>query len=143
MLFGDQTASRSQRSPGRMTLASELFTICVFCGMLSALASAQAKPSADPGASDYQRGIAALQRGDLGAARAGFDKAVQANPRSAEAQSMLAQVLLRQGQGEEAIVHFRRVIELRPKLAAAHTQLGQAYETQGNLESAVAELRRS
>src|SRR5580658_5492299 len=140
MFLGDQATSRS---PGRMSLASELFTVCVFCGMLCAGASAQTKTPLVPWESDYQHGLAALQRGDLVAARAGFDKAVQANPRSAEAQSMLAQVLLRQGQVEEAIVHFRRVIELRPQQAVAHTQLGQAYETQGNFESAEEEFRRS
>ncbi len=56
---------------------------------------------------------------------------------------MLAQVLLRQGQVEEAIVHFRKVIELRPQLAVAHTQLGEAYEAQGNFASAEEEFRHS
>src|SRR5208282_2639394 len=120
MFLGHQTASRS---PGRTSLASRLFTICVFCGMLCTGASAQTKPSVDSWESDYQHGMAALERGDLIAARAGFDKAVHANPSSAEAQSMLAQVLLRQGQTEEAIAHFRKVIELRPELATPHTQL--------------------
>ena len=145
MFLGEQAGSRS---PGRLSLATRLFPSSVssamlYSAMLYATASAQAKPSADAGAADDQRGIAALERGDLIAARAGFDKAVQANPSSAEAQSMLAQVLLRQGQVEEAIAHFRQLIELRPELAVAHTRLGQAYETQGNFESAAEELRRS
>src|ERR1700739_1793046 len=122
MLFGGHTASRW---PGRLTLATRLLTTQLFTGivwsaLLCATTSAQAKPAADAGASDYQSGMVAFERGDLVAARAGFENAVHANPRNTDAQSMLAQVLLREGQVEEAIAHLRQVIELRPKVAAAH-----------------------
>jgi hypothetical protein len=64
MFLGEQTGSRS---PGRLSLATPLFTTIVcsamlYSAMLYATASAQAKPSADAGAADYQRGIAALER---------------------------------------------------------------------------------
>ena len=66
MFLGHQTASRS---PGRMSLTSELLIVYVLCGMLCVGASAQTKPAVDSWESDYQYGIAALQRGDLNAAR--------------------------------------------------------------------------
>src|SRR5215469_11002608 len=100
--------NRVRQLPGRMKQAFHLFTACVCCGaMLVEVASAQAKSSSRTGAeqsglSEYQRGLAAYSRGNLATARAAFDTAVHANPKDADAENMLAQVLLRLGEVDHA-----------------------------------------
>ena len=67
-----------------------------------------------------------MQKGDLPAARVAFEKAVKLTPRSADAQNMLGQVMLQQGDVEGAIPHFRTVTQLKPTLPVAHAYLAQA-----------------
>ena len=92
--------------------------------------AAQTKSAGSAAASAYEAGRAAWERGDMAAAHEAFEKAVRLNPRSADAQNMLGQVLLRQGQVDDAIAHFRAVVKLRPTLAVAHAYLGQALQAQ-------------
>ena len=77
-----------------------------------------------------------MQSGDMNAARADFEKAVRLNPRSADAQNMLGQVLLQQDDLDEAISHFRTLVGLRPKLAIARAYLAQALQAKGLLDEA-------
>ena len=82
----------------------------------------------------------------MAAAHDAFANAVRLDPRSADAQNMLGQVLLQQGQVDDAIAHFRVLVKLRPTLAVAHAYLGQALQaqalqTQGPLDEAVTEFR--
>ena len=94
------------------SMAAVLVFVLISVGVLG-----QNSPPAKAGSADYQRGIAAMQQGDLATARTDFERAVRANPRSADAQNMLGQVLLREGEVEKAILHFRELVKLRPTLA--------------------------
>src|SRR5882672_7400268 len=95
--------------------------LAISCGGAAAQSGQSARGSssrndsaAKTAAADYQRGITAMQLGDLATAHAAFEKAVQANPQSADAQNMLGQVLLKQGHVDEAIGRFRTLVQLKP-----------------------------
>src|SRR5260370_7514437 len=109
--------------------------------ILSGVAVGQAKPPAATGSSEYQRGLSAIEKGDLPAARGAFEKAVQLTPGSADAQNMLGQVMLLQGDVQGAIPHFRTVTKLKPTLPVAHAYLAQALERNRHMEDAIAAFR--
>src|SRR5439155_16833487 len=56
----------------------------------------------------YQKGVAALTRGDLASARTAFEKIVKVAPNIPEAHNSLGWVLLTQGEPDHAIAQFRR-----------------------------------
>src|ERR1022692_530188 len=102
----------------RISRSSSLLVVALVCRLVTA--SPQATPLGGAASAAYQSGLAAMSRGDLPAARNAFEKAVKVNPRNADAQNMLGQVLLQLGDVDGAIVRFREVVELRPTLAIAH-----------------------
>jgi Flp pilus assembly protein TadD len=121
-----------------MNSASQLMSALCCCVLLHAAASMQAKPAAASGTYDYQNGLAAFRRGDLITARSLFDKAVKANPKNAEAQSALGQVLLRQRELPLAIIHFQQLAQLMAQyqLAVALSQKGEKDEAGREFEKA-------
>ena len=54
---------------------------------------------------------------------------------------MLGQVLLQQGDLDDAIAHFRALVRAPPKLGIAHAYLAQASQTKGLLDEAMLEFR--
>src|SRR5271166_1748134 len=131
------------------TIWGTFFVVHAF--MQASPLAAQTKSAGSAAATAYEAGRAAWERGDVAAAHSAFEKAVRLNPRSADAQNMLGQVLLQLGQVDDAIAHFRAVVKLRPTLAVAHAYLGQALQAQalqtqalqnqGPLDEAVTEFR--
>src|SRR5258708_33558200 len=109
--------------------------------LVSGIASPQTKAPTTSALTPYQTGLAAFKHADLPDARTSFEKAVKLNPRDPDAQNMLAQVLLQQGDVDNAIVHLRLLVKLRPTLAIAHAYLAQALQTRGRIDEAVTEFR--
>jgi tetratricopeptide (TPR) repeat protein len=109
-------SGKSRAVPTRLPIrrAVRFSVIPPIIAILSGMAVCQSKAPATAGSSEYQRGLSAMQKGDLSLARAAFEKAVKSNPKSANAQNMLGQVLLQQGDVEAAIPHFRIFVKLRP-----------------------------
>src|ERR1700681_653687 len=66
---------------------------------------------------EYGQGVSDLQRGDLAAARAAFEKVLRLVPSSPEGHNSLGWVLLAQGETDEAIVHFRAALRAEPTFA--------------------------
>ena len=84
------------------------YFVLIVLAILCSVAGTAGQTPADRGSPKaYQAGVAAMQRGDLPAARTAFEKAVGLNPRSADAQNMLGQVLLQQGDLDDAMIHFQ------------------------------------
>jgi tetratricopeptide (TPR) repeat protein/serine/threonine protein kinase len=73
----------------------------------------------------------------------GLRKAIELDPKSADAHNRLGQALRTQGKLDETIACHRKAIELDPKLAQAHKDLGHALFDQQKLAEAVAEYRRA
>lgn len=84
---------------------------------------------------------AALDAGDLAAAEQGFRAAVAGDPKSAQAQFGLGNVLVRQGKLADAATAYTAALALDPKLAAAHANLGVVYYQQGQLAQAAASFK--
>src|SRR6267378_1874068 len=109
---------------GRITngvLASLFFF--AFCALgQSETPKAHANPAVREGALN-KKGLAAIKRGDLPAARKAFESLVRLNPQNAEAHNSLGWVLLSQGEVKPAIAQFQTAIRLQPGLADAHINL--------------------
>jgi Flp pilus assembly protein TadD len=109
---------------------------------LNSSAAAQ-KPSGTQIESVYQRGMAALQRRDLSAARAAFERVVRLAPNSPDPHNSLGWVLLNQGQVEPAIAQFHTALRLKPNFPQARINLANALAQGGKLEDAEAQAREA
>ncbi|HSA94030.1 MAG TPA: tetratricopeptide repeat protein [Terriglobales bacterium] len=89
-----------------------------------------------------QRGLAALEAGQLEAAEAAFQQARDLQPQKAAANYQLGEVYSRRGQTELAITHFRRAIQLEPsepesylRLATLELQLRRFHDAEQTLHA--------
>ena len=107
--------------------------------------SAHAAPadSASRAAAVYQQGMSALQNGDLGGARAAFEKVLRLAPQSPEGHNSLGWVLLAQGEIDPAISQFRTVVRLKHDFAQAHINLSNALARKGDLSAALSEAQEA
>jgi superkiller protein 3 len=72
-----------------------------------------------------------------------FRKAIELDPKLANAYSNLGAVLAQQGKPDEAIACYRKATEVDPKHVNAYSNLGSALANQGKLDDAVAALRKA
>ncbi len=68
-------------------------------------------------------GYAALQAGNLAAARAAYERSLRAEPRNIDAMLGLAAIALREGRAEDAETGYLRILEVDPRNAEAHAAL--------------------
>jgi tetratricopeptide (TPR) repeat protein len=90
-----------------------------------------------PAAAAFREGAAAQQRGDLESAAEAYRRAIEIEPRFAEAHANLGAVLARLGRYEEAVLSDERALAINPKLTAARLNLGLAHYRAGALGAAV------
>ncbi|MCA1620562.1 MAG: tetratricopeptide repeat protein [Acidobacteria bacterium] len=88
-------------------------------------------------------GVAALERGDVDAARASFRKALGLNPREAEAHKYLGLLADRAGDLEGAARHFGEAARLAPASAPARNNYGVILLRLGRTREAAAEFEAS
>jgi tetratricopeptide (TPR) repeat protein len=101
--------------------------------VLSAAPPAQERPAA----AAFRDGAAAQQRGDLERAAEAYRRAIDIEPRFAEAHANLGAVLSRLGRYEEAVLSEERALAINPGLTAARLNLGLAHYRAGALTAAV------
>lgn len=93
------------------------------------------------------KGLAELQRDDLGDAETTIRAKLQIQPRDAFAQYLLAEVLTRKGatpgtpEFQRALSAARQAVALKPDLAPARDLLGRLYLQQGEVEEAIRQSR--
>lgn len=97
---------------------------------------AQGKPN--EALASFKNALELGYNGFLPEAIATFRKAVERDPKDAEAHCNLGAMLHAQGKFEEAIGCFRRALELNPKYALAHANLGKVLGDQGKFEDSIA-----
>jgi tetratricopeptide (TPR) repeat protein len=81
-------------------------------------------------------------RSDCPEAVTSLHRALQVNPKLAEAHYELGLIALAQGKIDQSIASLEKAISLDPQLAAAHYRLGIAYQRMGNAARAKGELDR-
>jgi tetratricopeptide (TPR) repeat protein len=107
----------------------------------SKTAVSPAKPEDAPGpgedrADPKHGGTAAYSQGNFQLARERYQKAVEANPRDADALNNLGQVLARMGQPAEAIPYFDRALALYPDVWTYRFNRAHAESRLGNWREA-------
>ena len=80
-------------------------------------------------------------KGDLGLAMRALDRALEINPRDAEATRRLAKVYAGLGESEQAIAEFREAIRLAPEFWRPYNSFGVFYLREGRYEEAADVLR--
>jgi tetratricopeptide (TPR) repeat protein len=101
-------------------------------------ATVPAAPAQDPSAlASFRAGVAAQQRGELEQAADAYRRAIEAEPRYAEAHANLGAVLAQLGQYDQAVSCYERALLINPQLNAARLNLGLAHYRVGALTAAV------
>ncbi len=84
----------------------------------------------------YNQGVRSLQKGDLVAARAAFDKVVRLAPNAPEGHNSLGWVLMTTGHPAEAVAQLRTAVKLKPDFVQAHINLANALAARRDSEGA-------
>ena len=129
---------RSIRSFGRTRILVAVTVIPVLIAV--SLAQAQSSLKSSSAANAYQRGLAAINAGELAQAENELEQAVKLNPANADAQLVLGGVLLQKGDVRGAIEHLRTATKLKPNSANVHLSLGQALLAANQADAALVEL---
>jgi type IV pilus biogenesis/stability protein PilW len=107
-------------------------------------------PAATPGSAGRESaafyldiGVALYQKGRLDQAIAEFNKAIELNPRDAEAYNYRGSAYLQKGQVDLAISDYDQVLRLKPRDAEVYTDRGVAYGAKGQFDRAIADFNRA
>jgi len=84
----------------------------------------------------FQEGKKAIQAQDWKKAVEHLEKAVAANPKSADAQNFLGYSYRKLGKLDLAFAHYTEALKLNPKHKYAHEYIGEAYLMAGKLDKA-------
>jgi len=88
-------------------------------------------------------GRQAIQEMSYDAAVKYFTRVIELNPKSIEGWTMLADVQLKQGNDQDALVSLQRRIELLPESARPHFLLARIYRSKGKNEEALQSLKEA
>ena len=88
-------------------------------------------------------GAALAERGQVDAAIAHFQKALEIKPDYATVYDSLGIALAGRGQIDEAIAHYRKALELKPDYVYAHNNLGISLADRGQIDEAIAHYRKA
>lgn len=91
----------------------------------------------------FQEGLDFYKAEKLSEAEASFRKAVEADPKFAEAYANLGSVLANQDKISQAIPQFEKAISLRPDVPFLHYQLGVALYLEKRPADAIASLEKA
>ena len=94
-------------------------------------------------AAQTSAGVAALERGDLAAAKAAFARALAVNPKDAAAHAYLGLIADREGDLDGAEKHFAAAVAADSASPAAHNNYGTILLKRGRTAEAAAEFERS
>jgi protein O-mannosyl-transferase len=88
-------------------------------------------------------GAALAERGQIDAAVAHFQKALEIKPNYAIAHNNLGRIMVERGQIDAAIGHFQKALEINPGYAEAHFNIGVALEKRGQIDAAVTHYQKA
>jgi len=93
--------------------------------------------------STFDKGIEALQKGDLKTAEEIFRAVLRDDPDNPFAYFNLGSIFTATRRIDLALTVLNRAVELKPDLVAAHLRLAEIYEGQGNVQEAVREYEEA
>jgi tetratricopeptide (TPR) repeat protein len=128
-----------RHSMGRLkglAVATLLLTAPAAAEMTPSAPSPAAKPATPSAEQEFNRGLRARAAKDWTGAVAAFKKAVEINPRYAEAWNGLGYALRNQGRYQESLDAYDEALRLRPNFPEALEYLGEAYVKLGRLDDA-------
>ncbi len=105
------------------------------------MSACPASAQQSPAAADFREGVAAQQRGELAHAAEAYRRAIERDPKLAEAHANLGAVLARLGHHEQAIASYERALTINPRLTAARVNLGLAHYRVGSLAAAADQFK--
>lgn len=89
-------------------------------------------------AADYMRlGNSAMAKGELDQAISNYNKAIELNPRLADAYNNRGLAYARKEQYDRAVGDFSRAVEIDPRFDRAYNNLGNAHVAKGEPERAI------
>ena len=91
----------------------------------------------------YESGIAKKAKGDLDGAIADYSKAIEINPRYAEAFASRGLARKTKGNLDGAIADYDNAIALNPRLKEAYNNRGLARQLNGSLDAAIADFDKA
>ena len=95
------------------------------------------------GARHQQQALAAAGKGDYDAALTEFTRALEADPKDAEAYNNRGSMYTFKRRYDQALADFGKALELHPKYAKAYYNRALAYYYQGDYDRAIADLTRA
>jgi len=101
------------------------------------------RPTPPPERESYNRGVAALNRGDCAAAIAEFTEAIRFDPRDAEAYVGWGAALARLGRPAEGCEKYAKAVEINPRYALAYYYWGLALVLLGPRAEAEEKLNKA
>src|ERR1700687_5731022 len=106
----------------------EIVTLLIAIALPAISQNAISQKKMDKSAVDtlYHQGLRSLQKGDLAAARAAFEKVVQLAPNAPEGYNSLGWGLMNTGNLDEAIAQLRTAVKLKADFVEAHINLANA-----------------
>jgi len=90
-----------------------------------------------------QKGQQLLLAGELPESIAALRTAVEADPHSSAARTLLGEAYVRSGDTASAMIELKEALRMRPNYAPAHNALGAAFASAGRFSEALAEFRRA
>lgn len=91
----------------------------------------------------FEKGVEALQKGDLKAAEEIFRAVLKGDTENPFVYFNLGSIFAATRRMDLALTVLNRAVELKPDLVAAHIRLAEIYEGQGNLEEALREYEEA
>lgn len=91
----------------------------------------------------FEKGVEALQKGDLKTAEEIFRAVLKSDPENSFAYFNLGGIFAATRRIDMALNVLHRAVELKPDLVAAHIRLAEIYESQGNVQEALREYKKA